>query len=117
LRKRVALASAFVANPDLLVLDEPTNDLDINTLEVLEDSIKEFLGTVILVTHDRYLIDRACSVVIGFLEEGIVELFADHYQWLATRRSKKVVETPIKKVVDKGARAPSKKLTYKDERD
>lgn len=116
-RARVCLAQIMVQEADLLILDEPTNDLDINTLEVLEDSIKEFPGTVILVTHDRYLIDRACSVVIGFLEEGRVELFADHYQWLATRSSKKVVEAPIKKVVEKAEKTPSKKLTYKDERD
>ncbi|MBX7143929.1 MAG: hypothetical protein K1X79_05710 [Oligoflexia bacterium] len=72
----------MVEPADVLVLDEPTNDLDIQTLEVLEDALLEFPGALILVTHDRALLDRVCQAVVGLSGRGQSELFADHEQWL-----------------------------------
>jgi ABC transport system ATP-binding/permease protein len=66
---------------DLLLLDEPTNDLDIPTLEILEESLLEFRGAMVLVTHDRYLLDRVSTVVLGLDGLGGVERFADYAQW------------------------------------
>lgn len=118
-RARVCLAQIMVQEVDLLILDEPTNDLDINTLEILEESIEEFPGAVILVTHDRYLLDRACKVIVGFLGDGEIATFADHYQWLAARALKEKsdsVPTTQKQEVKLPKQKPGK-LSYKDERD
>ena len=70
---------------DLLLLDEPTNDLDIATLEILEESLLEFRGALVLVTHDRYLLDRVSTVVLGLDGAGNAGQFADYQQWEAWR--------------------------------
>jgi ATP-binding cassette subfamily F protein uup len=66
---------------DVLLLDEPTNDLDIPTLEILEESLLEFRGSLVLVTHDRYMLDRVSTVVLGLDGRGGAERFADYSQW------------------------------------
>src|SRR5271170_4439214 len=66
---------------DVLLLDEPTNDLDIPTLEILEESLLEFRGALVLVTHDRYMLDRVSTIVLGFDGLGGIERFADYSQW------------------------------------
>src|SRR6202789_2831543 len=66
---------------DWLLLDEPTNDLDIQTLEILEESLLEYTGALVLVTHDRYMLDRISNVVLGLDGMGHAERFADYSQW------------------------------------
>ncbi len=66
---------------DVLILDEPTNDLDIPTLEILEEALLEFSGALVLVTHDRYLLDRVTNTVLGLDGHGNAALFADYTQW------------------------------------
>jgi ATP-binding cassette subfamily F protein uup len=66
---------------DLLLLDEPTNDLDIATLEVLEESLLEYTGALVLVTHDRYMLDRVSTTVLGLDGKGSAAAFADYPQW------------------------------------
>ncbi len=73
---------------DLLLLDEPTNDLDIPTLEILEESLLEFTGALVLVTHDRYMLDRVSTVVLGLDGKGGAERFADYSQWEQWTRRK-----------------------------
>ena len=80
-RARVLIAQLMLQPADLLLLDEPTNDLDIPTLEILEESLLEFRGSLVLVTHDRYMLDRVSSVVLGLDGQGGVENFADYSQW------------------------------------
>ena len=75
---------------DILLLDEPTNDLDIPTLEILEESLIDFPGSLVLVTHDRYMLDRVSSIVLGLNGKGGADTFADYAQWEAwqAQRSK-----------------------------
>ena len=84
-RARVLLARLMLQPADVLILDEPTNDLDIPTLEILEESLLEFSGALVLVTHDRYLLDRVTNAVLGFDGLGNAALFADYLQWEAWR--------------------------------
>jgi ATP-binding cassette subfamily F protein uup len=82
-RARVLIAKLMLEPADVLLLDEPTNDLDIPTLEILEDNLLEFPGALVLVTHDRYLLNRVASTVVGLDGEGHIGLFADFGQWEA----------------------------------
>jgi ABC transport system ATP-binding/permease protein len=80
-RARVLIAQLMLQPADVLLLDEPTNDLDIPTLEVLEESLMEFRGALVLVTHDRYMMDRVSTMVLGLDGLGHAERFADYSQW------------------------------------
>jgi len=80
-RARVLIAKLMLEPADLLLLDEPTNDLDIPTLEILEDNLMEFAGALVLVTHDRYLLNRIASTVLGLDGNGHIGQFADFAQW------------------------------------
>jgi ATP-binding cassette subfamily F protein uup len=80
-RARVLIARLMLQPADVLILDEPTNDLDIPTLEILEESLLEFAGALVLVTHDRYLLDRVTNTVLGLDGRGNAVLFADYIQW------------------------------------
>ena len=80
-RARVLIALLMLQPADILLLDEPTNDLDIPTLEILEESLLEFRGSLVLVTHDRYLLDRVSTVVLGLDGQGYAASFASYAQW------------------------------------
>lgn len=80
-RARVLIAQLMLQPADVLLLDEPTNDLDIPTLEILEENLLEFPGALVLVTHDRFLLDRVSTVVFGLDGYGGSERFADYSQW------------------------------------
>jgi ATP-binding cassette subfamily F protein uup len=80
-RARVLIAKLMLEPADLLLLDEPTNDLDIATLEILEESLLEYSGALVLVTHDRYMLDRVSTIVLGLDGRGGSEMFADYSQW------------------------------------
>jgi ATP-binding cassette subfamily F protein uup len=82
---RILIARLMLEPADMLILDEPTNDLDIPTLEVLEESLAEFEGGVVLVTHDRFMLDRLSTVIVALDGEGGAATFADYAQWEATR--------------------------------
>src|SRR5882724_4038846 len=78
---RILIARLMCEPADVLILDEPTNDLDIPTLEVLEDSLAEFDGGLALVTHDRFMLERVSTVILALDGEGGAETFADYAQW------------------------------------
>ena len=86
-RARVALARLMLQPADLLILDEPTNDLDLPTLDVLESSLLEFPGALVLVSHDRALLDRVATQILAVDGEGGAETFGDYDQWEAHHRS------------------------------
>jgi ATP-binding cassette subfamily F protein uup len=85
-RARVLIAQLMLQPADVLLLDEPTNDLDIPTLEILEESLLEYSGALVLVTHDRFMLDRVSTVVLGLDGLGTAERFADYSQWEAWQR-------------------------------
>ncbi len=78
---RLLIAKLMLEPADILLLDEPTNDLDIDTLQVLEESLEDFPGAVVLVTHDRFMLDRLSSIILGFDQEGKSTFFASYQQW------------------------------------
>jgi ATP-binding cassette subfamily F protein uup len=106
-RARVLIAKLMLQPADVLLLDEPTNDLDIPTLEILEESLLEFAGALVLVTHDRYLLDRVSTIVLGLDGFGGAERFADYSQWEAWQRkglpAKSKVANPKTNAKDKAA--------------
>jgi ATP-binding cassette subfamily F protein uup len=93
-RARVLIARLMLEPADLLLLDEPTNDLDIATLEILEESLLEYSGALVLVTHDRYMLDRVSTMVLGLDGKGGAESFADYLQWEQWRGVKTSEATP-----------------------
>jgi ABC transport system ATP-binding/permease protein len=86
-RARVLIAQLMLQPADVLLLDEPTNDLDIPTLEILEESLLEYRGALVLVTHDRFMLDRVSTVVLGLDGLGGAERFADYSQWDVWQRA------------------------------
>lgn len=93
-RARVLIAQLMLQPADVLLLDEPTNDLDIPTLEILEESLLEFRGALVLVTHDRYMLDRVSSIVLGLDGQGGAERFADYSQWETWQRERTQTARP-----------------------
>ncbi len=87
-RARVLIAQLMLQPADVLLLDEPTNDLDIPTLEILEESLLEYRGALVLVTHDRFMLDRVSSVVVGLDGLGGAERFGDYSQWDVWQRAR-----------------------------
>jgi ABC transport system ATP-binding/permease protein len=115
-RARVLIARLMLEPADLLLLDEPTNDLDIPTLEILEESLLEFRGALVLVTHDRYMLDRVCTGVLGLDGRGDAERFADYGQWEAWQRQP---QQEAKSTAPQEKRSPAarKKLSYLEARE
>jgi len=79
-RRRVALATAIVQKPDLLLLDEPTNDLDVDTLRALEDALVNFAGCAVVISHDRFFMDRICTHMLAFEGNSHVEWFEGNFE-------------------------------------
>jgi ATP-binding cassette subfamily F protein uup len=118
-RARVQIARLMLEEADLLLLDEPTNDLDIPTLETLEESLLDFPGAVVLVTHDRYMLDRVSNVILGLDGQGNAGRFADVGQWeqwlaaqTAPAREKEKKEAP-----EPPREGKKKKLSYNEQRE
>jgi ABC transport system ATP-binding/permease protein len=124
-RARVLIAQLMLQPADVLLLDEPTNDLDIPTLDILEESLLEFRGSLVLVTHDRYMLDRVSTVVLGLDGEGGAGLFADYSQWESWQEERQQAarndaRTPARGAVPADSARPSpgkKKLSYLEARE
>lgn len=119
---RILLASLMRQPADILLLDEPTNDLDIPSLDVLETALLEFPGALVLVTHDRFLLDRVCHRLIGFGGQSGTHWYADYRQWLEDLPPAEDKAQAKEKVVDR-ANGPATagkskgRLSYMDQRD
>lgn len=119
-RARVLIAKLMLQPADILLLDEPTNDLDIPTLDVLEESLLEFKGALVLVTHDRYMLDKVSTVVLGLDGLGHIGRFADYAQWEQWIEQQRRAEEPSKPTTEAASKAPpaaKKKLSYMEARE
>jgi ABC transport system ATP-binding/permease protein len=117
---RVMIACLMLRTADVLILDEPTNDLDIPTLDVLERSLDEFPGAVVLVTHDRYLLDRISTEILALDGSGNASVYADLAQWEQNGQSVPPPESEPKTpaTAPPTSKTPSKKrLTWNEQRE
>jgi ATP-binding cassette subfamily F protein uup len=113
---RVLIANLMLKPADILLLDEPTNDLDIPTLEVLEESLWDFPGAIILITHDRFLLDRLSNILLYFDGNGKAEFFADYHQWFEAKKSQ--LSTAVSSDdVPKSEKKTSLRLSYEERKE
>jgi ATP-binding cassette subfamily F protein uup len=117
-KARIHIARLMRQPADILLLDEPTNDLDIPSLQVLEESLLEFSGAVVLATHDRYLLNRVCQQVLGFAGQGKIVAFADFEQWHRYVLDKeKIIAKPAVTSKKKKTGLQEGRLSYLDQRE
>jgi ATP-binding cassette subfamily F protein uup len=124
-RARVLVAQLMLQPADVLLLDEPTNDLDIPTLEILEENLLEYRGALVLITHDRYMLDRVSTIVFGLDGLGNAERFADYSQWDAWQSAQRTqsagkVSTAAKRPVvarENPSAGAKNKLTHNEARE
>ncbi|RYY45146.1 MAG: ATP-binding cassette domain-containing protein [Sphingomonadales bacterium] len=117
-RSRLLLAREFARPSNLLVLDEPTNDLDLETLDLLQEVISDYEGTVLIVSHDRDFLDRTVTVTLGLDGSGSVDVVAGGYaDWAARRTARPVGRKVAKPIIAEATKPKPAKLSYKDQRD
>ena len=118
-RSRLLLAREFARRSNLLVLDEPTNDLDLETLDLLQEVIADYEGTVLIVSHDRDFLDRTVTITLGLDGSGKVDVVAGGYEDWVRQRSARAAGTARAKKADAAPPPPKAmtKLSYKDQRD
>lgn len=113
-QKRLYLCAVLIQNPNFLILDEPTNDLDVVTLNVLESFLLDFPGNLLVVSHDRYFMDKIVDALFVFRGEGIVENFPGNYSDFRAYESsdhKEIEEKVVEKIAEKKAEKKSSKNT------
>lgn len=120
--RKLYLCTVLMKNPNFLVLDEPTNDLDIQTLQVLEDYLQDFPGCVIVISHDRYFMDKVVDHILVFKGEGEIQDFPGNYtqfrEWNSLKPIKQKPEEKKEKPAAKDYRNnEKKKLSYKEKRE
>ncbi len=117
-RSRLLLAREFARRSNLLVLDEPTNDLDLETLDLLQEVIADYDGTVLIVSHDRDFLDRTVTITLGLDGSGKVDIVAGGYEdWQKRREPPAAAKAPVSARPAPAAPKVQTKLTYKDQRD
>ena len=117
-RSRLLFAREFARESNLLVLDEPTNDLDLETLDLLQEVIADYEGTVLIVSHDRDFLDRTVTVTLGLDGSGTVDVIVGGYaDWVAKRQPKAAPKVEKKAAAAAPPKTAATKLSYKDQRD
>ena len=117
-QKRLYLCTVLIQNPNFLILDEPTNDLDVITLNVLESFLLDFPGNLIVVSHDRYFMDKIVDSLFVFRGDGVVENFPGNYSDYRTYEDSKPKEKVVKVVKKQAVITPSKvKLSFEEKRE
>src|SRR3954447_5805292 len=113
-RNRVQLAKLLRAGGNLLILDEPTNDLDLMTLAVLEDALQHFGGCALVVSHDRWFLDKVATGILAFEAGGRVTFYEGDYQQYLARRPDRASAPAVEKAKPQPKAAAVRKLTYKE---
>ena len=117
-QKRLYLCTVLIQNPNFLILDEPTNDLDVITLNVLESFLLDFPGNLIVVSHDRYFMDKIVDSLFVFRGDGVVENFPGNYSDYRTYEDSKPKEKVVKVEKKQAVITPSKvKLSFEEKRE
>ncbi len=114
-KRRLYLLSILLKSPNILILDEPTNDLDIDTLEVLEEYLDEFKGAVIIVSHDRYFLDKTVDTILLLKDGGYIEQYMGNYSEFVKNKKEEEKEIEIKKVLPNKPKPP--KMTYNERKE
>src|SRR5215468_9533545 len=114
---RILIARLMLEPADVLILDEPTNDLDIPTLEVLEDSLAEFDGGLVLVTHDRFMLERVSTVILALDGKGGAATFADYAQWETALEAGEPAPRKTTGRAPERERARTRRLGYVEQRE
>jgi ABC transport system ATP-binding/permease protein len=116
-KARVLIANLMLQPADILLLDEPANDLDIPTLEVLEESLEEFPGAIVLITHDRFLMARLCDRLLYLDGHGDAQYFADYDQWLQYKKDMLSATSPSGETSQKHRNKKPRKLAYEERKE
>jgi len=117
-KKRLQLMRVLMKNPNYLILDEPTNDLDIDTLNVLEEFLTNFPGILMLVSHDRYLIDRLTDQLFIFEGEGNVQIYSGNYTDYRLEQEEPKQQVKVKPATEKAeTETPKRKLSFKEQKE
>jgi ATP-binding cassette subfamily F protein uup len=127
-KRRLYLLTVLMKNPNFLILDEPTNDLDILTLQTLEDFLEEFKGCVLIVSHDRYFLDRLVDHTFVLEGNGTIKDYPGNYteyrNWKSTHKGEEIPQLVVEPALEKAAEqktpvsnSPQKKLSYKVQRE
>ena len=120
-KRRLYLCTILMRNPNFLILDEPTNDLDIMTLNVLEDYLRNFQGCAIVVSHDRFFMDKSVDHLFVFEGNGLIKDFpgnySDYRDWLEDKEKEQRIPEKPKEVKAKPIKEGSKKLTFNEKRE
>jgi ATP-binding cassette subfamily F protein uup len=119
-RSRVLLAKILKRGGNVLILDEPTNDLDLGTLRLLEEALEAFGGSVIVVSHDRYFLNRVCTAILAFEGDGVLRYSVGNYDYYLEKRLEEgqaVTPEPAKASPQQKTAAKPRKLKWKEERE
>jgi ATP-binding cassette subfamily F protein uup len=117
-KKRLQLMRVLMKNPNYLILDEPTNDLDIDTLNVLEEFLTNFPGILMLVSHDRYLIDRLTDQLFIFEGEGNIQIYSGNYTDYRLEQEEPKQQVKVKPATEKAeTETPKRKLSFKEQKE
>ena len=121
-KRRLQLLRVLMESPNFLILDEPTNDLDIETLKILEDFLDEYVGVVVVVSHDRYFLDRVCNKLFAYKDNGEIEVFHGNYSdyliklEMETKNTPKITENKPKKEKPKNENK-TPKFSFKEQKE
>ncbi|MGG7077546.1 ABC-F family ATP-binding cassette domain-containing protein [Clostridium sardiniense] len=121
-KRRLQLLRVLMESPNFIIFDEPTNDLDIETLKILEDFLDEYVGVVVVVSHDRYFLDRVCNKIFAYEENGTIRVFHGNYSdyliqmEMDAKETPKVIENkPKKERIKKENKVP--KFSFKEQKE
>ncbi|MEG1481103.1 ABC-F family ATP-binding cassette domain-containing protein [Clostridium sp.] len=121
-RRRLQLLRVLMESPNFLVFDEPTNDLDIETLKILEDFLDKYIGVVIVVSHDRYFLDRVCNKIFAYEDNGTINIYhGNHSDYLVQKDGKNneltITSKPKKDKIKKESNNRNLKFSFKEQKE